>query len=375
MIFLSSLVFVLVLFVSPGEMLLVSMCRALPFVPFLASLIAVNLAVYALVWVGLRLGRKVLIDFDLAEETVGGLRLREWLDVSGCWWLNLVGLAAMGGGTFVLSSKGQLPAPCWFLFGAVVLGLWDVLKRRRLLSFPGELPAPRFSAEAIQLDSGGRPVEFNWSLWEEPSAGPGTLSATFTFNEEQYLAARGVERYARVPLENYTRYARERFTSSVQQVAAFFREHSRKHGFSAFLEMVNVVCFARSIRYARDEETRNVDDWANFAIETLYDSAGDCEDHAILAATLLHQLGHSVALFYLRLHDSGHIALGYECPEGGGPFFASGVDGRTYYYVETVPTDSVEQIGDLSSEFIASLKEWKVLPVSVSIHNLTKSTC
>src|SRR5437879_3569009 len=124
MTFLSSLIFVLVLFVIPGEMLLVSICRALPLVPFLPSLIAVNLGVYALVWVGLRLGRKVHIDFDLAEETVGGLRLREWLDVSGCWWRNLVGLAAMSGGTLALLSEGRLPTACWFLFGAIVVGLW-----------------------------------------------------------------------------------------------------------------------------------------------------------------------------------------------------------------------------------------------------------
>jgi hypothetical protein len=366
MIFLASLIFAVLLFVVPGELGLMAVAHVIPIIPPLPALIILNVLTYALLLLGVRLARKILIDFDQTESSFGGMRLKEWLDVSGCRWLNTLGLASVTAGALLLVSKGKIPVPFWFLFGAVVLGLWDVLKKRRLMTFPGDLPDPRFNLEAVTPlgDGSGRKVEFNWTLWESTSSGDGSLNAAFTFSESDYSAARSLDRYPKVPLENYTLYPREQFTRSVQQVAAFFREHSETHNCSAFHEMVNVVCFARSIRYAPDEETRQVADWANYAVETLYDDAGDCEDHAILAAALLFYLGHSVALFFLDLRDSGHIALGYECPEGGGAFFSAGADGRTYYYVETVPTSSTERVGDLSAEFLVQLKEWKVLPVA-----------
>ena len=366
MIFLTSLIFAALLFVIPGELALVMFSQAAPFITPWQALFALNALVYVLILLGIRLARKVLIDFDYQDQAVGGVRLKEWLNVNSCRWLNILGLVSVGSGALLLLGKGKLPVPFWFLFGAVVLGLWDVLKRRQLLSFPGELPSARIDLEAATplTESAGRKVEFDWNLWEGAASGPGSLNASFTISEADYAAARGLKRYPVVPRENYARYPREQAGASVQQVAAFFRQHSEVHGFSPLMEMANIVCFVRSIRYAPDEETRNQPEWANFAVETLYDAAGDCEDHAILAAALLHYLGHSVALFYLDLEDSGHIAIGFECPDGGGAFFATGADGRTYYYVETVPTSSAERVGDISAEFLASLKNWKVLPVS-----------
>ena len=366
MIFLASLIFATLLFVVPGELVLVMLSQAVPFVTPLQALIALNILVYALVLLGVRLARKVLIDFDYVGKTIGGLRLKEWLDVSSCRWLNVLGMASITALALLLLSKGKLPVPFWFLFGAVLLGLWDVVKRRQLMSFPGELPASRFNAEAVTPlpDGSGPQVKFNWALWANFTGGNDSLTATFSISEADYASAKALARYPLTPVENYARYPLEQFNASVQQVAAFFRKHSEAHGFSPLMEMANIVCFVRSIRYASDEETRNQPEWANFAVETLYDAAGDCEDHGILAAALLHHLGHSVALFYLVLKDSAHIALGVECPEGGGPFFSTVPDGRTYYYVETVPTSPSDCLRDMSAEFLAKLREWKVLPVA-----------
>lgn len=286
--------------------------------------------------------------------------------MSSCRWLNIVGMVAVTAGALLLLAKGKLPFPFWFLFAAVVVGLLDVIKGQKLLSFPGELPTPRFDLATVTPVPGeaGRKVEFEWTPWESTTGDQGSLTAAFTISDAEYSAAKGLLRYPRAPIENYAHYPREQFKASIQQVAAFFRKHSETHGFSPLGEMANIVCFVRSIRYAPDQETRNQSDWANFAVETLYDSAGDCEDHGILAAALLHYLGHSVALFYLNLEDSGHIALGFECLDGGGPFFAIGADGRSYYYVETVPTSASERIGVINEEFLIHLKEWKVLLIA-----------
>jgi hypothetical protein len=343
-------------------------------VPFLPNIVAVGLlhaGFYLLLVMALRLSHCVWED-ALGNQS-NARQLRAWLDVRGCQWLNLASLLILGTITGLLAVSGLLPYQNWFLCGAGLLGMHDLYRGNPLLRFRNELPAPRFNLEAVTplADASGRTVAFGWNLWEASTPGTGSLNAAFTIGETDYSVAKSLSRYPVVPVENYIRYPREQFNASVQQVAAFFRKHSETHGFSPLMEMANIVCFVRSIRYAPDEETRNQPEWANFAVETLYDAAGDCEDHAILAAALLHYLGHSVALFYLDLEDCGHIAIGFECPDGGGIFFATGADGRTYYYVETVPTSSAERVGDLSAEFLAHLKEWKVLPVAsgLSVHS------
>lgn len=365
MIFLTSLIFAILLFVVPGELGLMALSHAMPFISPMPALIFLNVLVYALVFLCVHLSRKALIELEYADADINRLPLKEWLDVSSCRWLNILGLTAVIAGALLLLAKDKLPFPFWFLFGAVVVGLLDVVKKQKPLSFPDELPTPKFVVDTVTSvpDGDSRKVEFKWTLWENATGRIDSLATAFFFDNGEYSSAKGLHRYPRVPLENYTRYPREQFSSSVQQVAAFFRNHSKKNQFTPLKEMTNIVCFVRSIRYAPDQETRNQSDWANFAVETLYDNAGDCEDHAILAAALLHYLGHSVALFYLNLEDCGHIAIGYECPDGGGAFFATGANGRTYYYVETVPTSSSEQIGDLNEEFLTSLKESAVLPV------------
>ena len=132
---------------------------------------------------------------------------------------------------------------------------------------------------------------------------------------------------------------------------------------SVLQEVGNVVCFTRSIPYATDEETHGVPEYANYPVETLYDKAGDCEDHAILSACLLFYLGHDVGLFFLKFADTAHAAMGYNTKEGSGPFSVRANNGNEYYYVETVPTDDFEQIGEISAGFLRQIEECQVLPV------------
>ena len=117
------------------------------------------------------------------------------------------------------------------------------------------------------------------------------------------------------------------------------------------------------IPYAYDEETRNVSEWADFPVELLYDQAGDCEDHGIFAAAVLHVLGHDVGLFYLRLEDCGHLALACQTNEANGPFVKVDALGRPYFYIETVSTNPGHLLGDMPPSFVAELKEMRLILV------------
>jgi len=67
-LFLASLVFATLLFVVPGELVLVMLSQAVPFVTPLKALIALNILVYALVLLGVRLARTVSGPFSQKPE-------------------------------------------------------------------------------------------------------------------------------------------------------------------------------------------------------------------------------------------------------------------------------------------------------------------
>lgn len=112
-----------------------------------------------------------------------------------------------------------------------------------------------------------------------------------------------------------------------------------------------------------DQVTRNMPDWANFPVETVYDEQGDCEDHAILAAAILHVLGHKVGLIWLEFSDNAHLALGYVTEQLHGPFTVSH-EGTRYAYVETVPSSPDKHIGHISEQFLSDLKTAEVVLIA-----------
>jgi len=119
----------------------------------------------------------------------------------------------------------------------------------------------------------------------------------------------------------------------------------------------------RFIPYEFDQVTHNAPDWANFPVETVYEKRGDCEDHAILAAAVLHVLGHKVGLIWLDFPDSAHLALGYVTEQLHGPFTVSH-GGTRYAYIETVPASPDERIGHIGAQFLSDLKRAEVVLIT-----------
>ena len=92
-----------------------------------------------------------------------------------------------------------------------------------------------------------------------------------------------------------------------------------------------VLSFVQSLPYTLDDVTTGYDEFRRYAVETLIEGGGDCEDTTILVAAILRGLGESTALIF----TPGHVALGVS-----GDFTGSSVthNGIKYYYCETTGT-------------------------------------
>jgi hypothetical protein len=98
-------------------------------------------------------------------------------------------------------------------------------------------------------------------------------------------------------------------------------------------EIINfVVTFVQHLPYTSDNVTTPYDEYPRFPLETLIEKGGDCEDTAILAATLLKEMGFDSLLVLLPRH----MALAVACDDCSGTHYE--VNNRRYYYVETTGT-------------------------------------
>jgi hypothetical protein len=96
------------------------------------------------------------------------------------------------------------------------------------------------------------------------------------------------------------------------------------------VESVNYIAsFVQDIRYATDDDIDpTCTEYPRFPVELLTDGQGDCEDKAILAASILDKIGYEVAL--IRLPN--HMAVGVHLSEDATAFDYY-ID--EYYYLET----------------------------------------
>ena len=117
-------------------------------------------------------------------------------------------------------------------------------------------------------------------------------------------------------------------------------------GYNDYDKVSFVLAFVQNLRYASDIVTTGYDEYPRFPIETLVDEEGDCEDTAILFATLTRIMGYGV----VHINPPNHYAVGilgnnlrgthWVYPQGSN---------QTYYYCETTGVNF--KIGQLPQEF------------------------
>ncbi len=141
------------------------------------------------------------------------------------------------------------------------------------------------------------------------------------------------------------------------------------YGFSgnSDLEKINYVAsFVQNLEYKSDSETNSSYEYPRYPVETLFNGngGGDCEDKAILTASILHNLGYDVAL--LRLPN--HMAVGVNLSEIANPKYKYYTD--SYYFLET--TTALKPCGFVPDEYEKYKSDVIVYPISsrpLIIHN------
>ena len=152
-----------------------------------------------------------------------------------------------------------------------------------------------------------------------------SYTVLMTIDIERYNSYDGKERYDIPQLVEEGRTTIGNLTREFQNVFERHREWSKQDRIDF------VLSFVQSLPYTHDDVTTGYDEFRRYAIETLIDGGGDCEDTTILVAAILRGLGEKTVLIF----TPGHIALGVS-----GNFTGASVthNGTKYYYCETTGT-------------------------------------
>jgi hypothetical protein len=117
-----------------------------------------------------------------------------------------------------------------------------------------------------------------------------------------------------------------------------------------------IASFVQTIDYKSDSEENDSFEYPRYPVETLFDSQGDCEDKAILTASLLYSLGYDIAL--LRLPN--HMAVGVRLAEEEIPNYDYYIE--DYYFLET--TTKGNTCGFIPHEYKQYNESATIYPIS-----------
>ena len=159
------------------------------------------------------------------------------------------------------------------------------------------------------------------------------------------------EAYKNVPVSDRTRNGLEGYgyltTTNdyyMRALAEKLNETSTQMGYGDYDEVSFVLAFVQSLPYTSDNVTTGHDEYPRFPIETLVDDGGDCEDTAILFATLTLIMNYGT----IYINPPNHYAvgiLGENIP--GGTYWT--YNDKKYYFCET--TGNGFKIGELPEEY------------------------
>ena len=128
----------------------------------------------------------------------------------------------------------------------------------------------------------------------------------------------------------------------VVDLAQKLLSQAQREGFDDLHTLNFMLAFVQLIGYSYDNASTGQDDYWRYSVETLWDHTGDCEDLAILYASILEATQHDAVLLLFP----GHMATGVDCSSASGTYFADGsVD---YFYCET--TSVGWRVGQVPSE-------------------------
>lgn len=151
----------------------------------------------------------------------------------------------------------------------------------------------------------------------------------------------------------------ERDRQVIQPLAKELKSYAKNE-----LDGINLaLTFVQNLPYAYDSDTKGVDEYVRYPIETLVDGCGDCEDKVALLVALLYEMKADVVLMEMP----EHIAVGVCCDAlEGGRYLTH--EGKRYYYMET--TVPKWKIGQIPDEYLSGATN--IIPIDASPHLLCK---
>jgi len=132
----------------------------------------------------------------------------------------------------------------------------------------------------------------------------------------------------------------------VQMLAQKLDDAATQMGYNDYDRVSFVLAFVQHLPYTSDLVTTGYDEYPRFPIETLVDDGGDCEDVAILFASLMLVMGYGV----VYINPPNHYAVGILGDNLKGTYWTYPKDSnQTYYFCETTGVNF--KIGQLPQEF------------------------
>lgn len=131
------------------------------------------------------------------------------------------------------------------------------------------------------------------------------------------------------------------------EIATILSEEAEENEFTGKREKVDfIIDFVQYLPYVPDDVSTDFDDYTKYCAETLVELGGDCEDSAILLASVLQSepFGYDMVL----IQPPEHMAAGIYGEEDLGGYYWEDEE-RKYYYIET--TGVGWEIGDLPDEY------------------------
>jgi len=147
----------------------------------------------------------------------------------------------------------------------------------------------------------------------------------------------------------YHLYAEE-YCNEIDQLVDHFKKIQWQYKWDSYDQASNVLAFVQSfISYRHDKDTRFVEEYPRYPLETLWDRVGDCEDFAILSGAILSRLGLKVAL--LLYPNPCHLAFGVETSKTHTMknLIKDPVHDILYYYGEG--TSKAWQLGEIPHDY------------------------
>ena len=180
-------------------------------------------------------------------------------------------------------------------------------------------------------------------------------------DNQEYNRVRGYKRQRRYNLEYFPPLVREGTEALEDLVLEFSRVMSP--GWSAQRKVDFVFAFVQSLPYTKDVTT-GYNEYYKYAIETLAEGGGDCEDTSILMASILGGLEFEVALIWfprdLTTGQEGHIAIGVKGKFKGNGYYRYG--NSKYYYCETTGYGGLK-LGQVPKQY--KNKQATVMPITL----------